>query len=743
MAVRRTSSALLCLSLVWVAAGGALRAQTSGWSSVGPEGGTAYTLVIDPQNAATIYAGTEQGGVFKSTDRGEHWSPINAGLPQFGDLEFGGPYVQALAVNPQESAVLYAGVATHNFFFEPIAYGVFRSDDRGGSWHAVNAGIEERAIHAIAIDPQTPTTLYASGSAGVPIGSIPVFKSTDGGASWTALGLSGSTVSLLIDPQVPAIVYAGGWGGVSKTTDGGATWTAMNDGLTFINVSELALDPNDSTVIYAATRGGGVFKSVAGGAWTNVSAGLTSLEVTALAIDPQTTSTLYAGTTTAGVFKSTDGGTTWVPVNAGLTAAPVNSLAIDVQSPATVYAGSSRRGVFKSDDGASRWRLTAFSNVRALSLAANPSGTVIIGDDFGGMHNDNGEGGWHSFDLQNRNKVNAVAVDPLNASIVYGATSSGGVYKSTDGGAGFTRMLAGGFLSFAIDPVASSTLYAGGGPVEKSVDAGATWTQHTSGLSGSRMTSLIVDPQNPTTLYAVMSGRVFKSETGGTTWVGSDAGMAGLAAQVLAADPLAPTTLYAGMFDAGVFKSVDGGASWAPANAGLSDRLVTALAVDPQTPSTVYAGTFGAGVFRSTDGGATWTAFNTGLGGLLIRSLAIVAESSALYAGTDGAGVFAMSTTLPPPPQSVSLRIRVSGHGSVSMTSDPAGIDCGRDCRESFPMGTIVTLTATADRGTITDWKGCDSDSGPGPTSTCTVSMDSKRRVEVRVEARAARRHRR
>jgi hypothetical protein len=254
------------------------------------------------------------------------------------------------------------------------------------------------------------------------------------------------------------------------------------------------------------------------------------------------------------------------------------------------------------------------------------------------------------------------------------------------------------------------------------------------------MTSLSVDPQNPTTLYAVLSGRVFKSETGGTSWVLSNEGFDGLGAgvQVTAIDPQTPTTLYAGTQGQGVFKSVDGAAHWTASNAGLPDKLVTALAVDPETPSTVYAGTFGAGVFKSTDGGATWTAFNSGLAGQLVRSLAF--GPSALYVGTDGTGVYAISTEpLPPPPpplRTFSLTARVSGHGRVSMTSDPAGIECRRDCRESFPMGTVVTLTATAVRGIIADWKGCDSDSGPGPTSTCTVAMNGRRRIEARAAER-------
>jgi hypothetical protein len=360
-------------------------------------------------------------------------------------------------------------------------------------------------------------------------------------------------------------------------------------------------------------------------------------------------------------------------------------------------------------------------------LTTDPSGTVIVGTDAGSVYVDSGEDGWRALSVQTQGNVNAVAVDPLNPSVVYAVTSSGGVYKSTNR-TSFTRMLAGGFLSFAIDPIVTSTLYAGGGPVQKSVDAGVTWTQHTSGLSGSRMTSLIVDPQNSTTLYAA-TGMVFKSETGGTSWVLSNDGLPSSGTRVLAIDPQTPTTVYAGTFADGVFKSVDGGAHWTPANAGLSNAFVMALAVDPEAPATVYAGTFGAGVFKSTDGGVTWIDLNSGLGSALIRSLALGAESATLFAGTDGAGVFAIATQ----PATFTLSLSTTGRGPITTVMSPGGSTCGMNCTEAFEAGTTVVLTATPDQGKVVGWTGCDSDTGAGRSSSCTVTMSADREVTVQL----------
>ena len=172
------------------------------------------------------------------------------------------------------------------------------------------------------------------------------FSATDVG---TSNGLEGGVVyALAIDPATPATLYAGTLGGgVFKSTNGGANWSAVNAGLTNTDVRTLAIDPATPATLYAGTWCVGVFKSTNGGAnWSAVNAGLTATAVYALAIDPVTPATLYAGTQViGGVFKSTNGGANWSAVNTGLTATGVYALAIDPATPTTLYAGTNDRGV--------------------------------------------------------------------------------------------------------------------------------------------------------------------------------------------------------------------------------------------------------------------------------------------------------------------------------------------------------------------------------------------------------------
>ncbi len=701
-------------------------AAAQSWTAVGPPGGSAFSLTFDPQSPATVYAGT-RGGIFKSTDGGSTWSPMNTGLPRPG-IEFGGPWIPAVAIDPRGSGRLYAEVFSRGFFFEPSGSGVFTSEDGGNSWQPANTGIQNRVLWALAIDPQTPATVYAAGSVSTGFEKV-LFKSTDAGATWTALsGLSTFPRALAIDPQSPAIVYAGTNAGVFRSSDGGSTWSAMNAGASVGDVFALALDSADSTTVYAATFDGGVFKSTAGGPWTSASTGLPTLQVVTLAADPQTPGTLYAGTTTSGVFKSTNGAETWSPINNALPAARVLSVAINPQAPSTVYAAFENLGLFKSEDGGGQWVLTELRNLRAMSVASTAAGTLFVADDWGHVYNNGDEGRWQLADTQaGYTPMTALVVDPQNPLNVFGGASPAGVFKSADGGASFTNVFRTQVLTMAIDPVVPSTLYAGGGFAFKSVDGGATWTESGGGLGSGRLRSLVVDPVQSTTLYAAKDD-IYKSEDGGSNWVLSSNGFPAREAAVLAIDPQTPSTIYVGTFSFGVYKSVDGGANWTPANAGLPSSPANALVVDPEMPSTVYVGT-DLGVFKSEDGAASWTAFNDGLPNLFIRSLSVDAQSRTLIAGTDGASIYAIGTQ----PTTFTLSLRTIGRGAVTTVLAPGDITCELGCSEVFEAGSTITLTATPKQGMVLGWVGCDSNTGGGRSSSCTVTMSADREVKVQL----------
>jgi ligand-binding sensor domain-containing protein len=139
--------------------------------------------------------------------------------------------------------------------------------------------------------------------------------------AWTSHGPYGGSVrALAIDPATPSTLYAGTLTGVFQSTNSGGSWSAVKTGLNNFYVYALVIDPTTPSTLYAGTWGGGVYQSTnSGGSWSAVNIGLSgnALCVYALAIDPTTPSTLYAGTY-RGVFQSTNSGGSWSAVNTGL-----------------------------------------------------------------------------------------------------------------------------------------------------------------------------------------------------------------------------------------------------------------------------------------------------------------------------------------------------------------------------------------------------------------------------------------
>ena len=293
--------------------------------------GAVGALAIDRTAPETLYAGTRNGTVLKSTNGGSSWAVAVTLTSPIASIS-----VQALAIDPTAPGTVYAGSSLG---------GVIKSINGGTTWASVNTGLPNLSVLALAIDPATAGTVYAATSGGG------VFKSVNGGASWTAInnGLRANVASLAIDPANPGTVYAGTHGnGVFKSIDGGSTWTPAHIGMINAEVYSLAIDPAAPGRLYAGTNGG-VFKTLDGGAtWMTVNSGLNPIIVNAVAIDPAVPGTVYAGTEGGGVFKSRNGGMSWLAINNGLPGGSiVNAFVLDPVTSGTVYVAT-HGGVFKS-----------------------------------------------------------------------------------------------------------------------------------------------------------------------------------------------------------------------------------------------------------------------------------------------------------------------------------------------------------------------------------------------------------
>ena len=235
-------------------------------------------LAIDPVSPSNVYAGTP-GGVFKSVDAGSSW---NAMGPDHAK-------VYSLAIDPLAPSNVFAGTAG----------GIFKSTDGGGSW---NGMLSSTSIYSLVFSAQKPAMIFGAdfdSSFYYPNNSI-VYKSADEGATWTpSVAPTGIPPgALAVDPASPSTLFAGSLRGAPsgffKSTDSGLTWSLANDGS---YVTAFVIDPQNSKTIYAGTNSGFVQSTDGGVSWRGFNTGRDSgpIWVTAMAID-QTGTRLYAGT---------------------------------------------------------------------------------------------------------------------------------------------------------------------------------------------------------------------------------------------------------------------------------------------------------------------------------------------------------------------------------------------------------------------------------------------------------------
>ncbi|MGH9485445.1 MAG: glycosyl hydrolase, partial [Terriglobales bacterium] len=304
------------------------------WRFVGPwVGGRSVAVTGVPQQPKVFYMGAVGGGIWKTTDSGQHWKNLSDGkLP--GDSAS----IGAIAVAPSNPKVIYAGTGECDIRNDAIpGDGIYKSADGGKTW--TYAGLRQtHTTCSLIIDPQNPDTVYAAslGQVFVPNSEGGIYKTTDGGATWTKLlNVPGAgAMQLIAQAGHPNVLFAAMWqaqrmpwgltdggpgSGLYKSTDGGATWSNLihNPGMPSgiigkVGVSLTAADPQRVYAMVEAKHGG-LFRSEDGGAtWKRVNKSWNLRErafyYTAVFADPKNPDLIYLPEVS--LFKSTDGGKT-------------------------------------------------------------------------------------------------------------------------------------------------------------------------------------------------------------------------------------------------------------------------------------------------------------------------------------------------------------------------------------------------------------------------------------------------
>ncbi|MCX5683224.1 MAG: hypothetical protein NT049_06010, partial [Planctomycetota bacterium] len=189
-----------------------------------------YSLAVDRKAPDTVYAGTE-GGLCKSTDAGEHWEFLKETAKNALHITAErGKSVRAVAVDPTDSAVVYAGT--------PIGK-IFKSLDGGQTWKCLYELPGKASVMCVAVAQADPKLILAATT------TAGILRSEDAGATWTPLDTPKAATSAVVAPSDPAILYASfGKDGVRKSGDRGKTWAAVGPGIDAkCSVTEVAVDP--------------------------------------------------------------------------------------------------------------------------------------------------------------------------------------------------------------------------------------------------------------------------------------------------------------------------------------------------------------------------------------------------------------------------------------------------------------------------------------------------------------------
>jgi len=731
------------------------------WRLIGPHrGGRVLAVAGIPGDPATFFFGAVDGGVWRTTNAGVTWDPLFDGQPIAS--------VGALAVAASDSRILYIGTGEASIRSD-ITYGagVYRSGDGGAHWQPV--GLEEtRHIGKVLVDPRDPDVVLvaALGHAYGPNPERGVFRSTDGGRTWTKVLYKDpdtGAIDLAADPEDPQVVYAALWqarrtpweqyqpdegpgSGLYKSSDGGATWTPLTGhGLPAGPVGRIGLAAGRGGRVYAligAGRGaGGLYRSDDRGlTWRLAGADprLTSRNwyFCRVTVDPRNPDVLYVPN--VALLKSTEGGATFAALKGQPGGDDYHEMWIDPQAPTRMIVGSDQGAVVTLDGGRtwSSWYNQPTAQFYHVAVddafpyrvygAQQDAGTAAVKS-----RSDFGEITFREWAPVGAGESGYIAPDPLNPDIVYGGDTYGVVHRfdrvtgqsqdvtpwpaPTFGQAMPQRKYRFTWTSpIVFDRKDPRTLYIGAQMLLATRDGGLHWTAISPDLTGAHPTPGDTGPVSVANAAARGYGVIYTIApsplAAGHIWVGTDDGLIhrttdggthwqnvtpdGLppwsAISLIEASPFDTAAAYAAVdrhrlddFAPWIFRTRDGGRHWTRITQGIAPQAYAqAVRADPARPGLLYAGTE-LGVYVSFDDGDHWQSLQLNLPTVSVRDLAV--HDHDLVAATHGRSFWILDDLTPLEQMSDSVQ-RAGGEGGMHLFAPERAVRVRRSVSNDTPI---------------------------------------------------------
>lgn len=646
----------------------------NGFFNSGPQLDAGRVTAVAPSaTGGPLVIGTASGGVWRSTFG--VWAPLT-------DNECA-LTTGAVTVDPVDPTVIYAGTGEYNQ--NSNGCGLLRSSDGGSSWTTLGAstfrfsGGGAVAFSRILVD--RPVNGGANSTVLLAGTNVAVFRSPDGGTSWTNV-LTGATASLLPLPGRSGVVFAGNSDnttlanrGVYRSGNGGVSWTFLPapPGVTGSSIGrvELAASAAAAEQVYAliADRSSrkllGLYvwndaasswsTRAAAGVYTGNGRGDFGAQGTydlAIAVDPRDEKRVYVAGIRA--FRSTDGGETFKPMGMEIHC-DWHTIVVDPRNPDILYAGTDG-GVFVSTDAGDTWtsRNAGLSITQYYpGISISPDGAKVMGgSQDNGTHTYTGSPLWNGF---SGGDGGYTAINYNNPSIVYGEAqwSTSGAYiirkdatSSAFRTSGIVASDRGAFIPpLIIDPVTPTKLYFATHRLYRSTDEARNWLPISGDLTKGtgQIRTVAVAKSDTLTIYVGTSDAVVQvSRDGGATFTNVSAGLPTKTITRVVIDPDDAThalVTVSGFGTGHVFETTTAGTSWKDiSGSGLIDAPVNAAAFIPGLGFMVGTD---VGVYQSTDGGVTWRSGPAGLPNVIVQDIVYAPAIKQVIAGTYGRGIFA------------------------------------------------------------------------------------------------------
>jgi len=647
------------------------------WVKLGPGniGGRIRSIYIHPADTDLMFLGSVGGGIWKSTDGGDSWSPVDDFM---GNLAVTSIVADPRTTNDVSSTVLYAATGEGFYNIDGIrGYGIFKSTDGGDTWTHLDSTSPSNDsdwyyVNRLAVNSDGVIIAVARGNA--------IFTSTDGGETWTKKDTDSSMRDVDFDPNDKTKAIAATLdGSVYYSNNTGADWQKS----TIVDSSwkrvEIAY-AKSSHVVYASVDNneGEIYKSTDNGAnWTYVSnpkhLGGQGWYANIIWVDPTDDQHLIVGG--LDLYESTDGGENWTKISTWWRSDSVHAdQHMIIEDPD--YDGNNNRriyfgndgGIFKTDDittvndgsGDNGWvNLNHDLAITQFYGGAGVAGSKIVGgtQDNGDLIHDanttwgkiyGGDGGFSSLAQQTT----------AGKYFYFGEYVYLRLHRSDDGASAENiyddlsdaiNADANFIAPFTVDPNNPDVLLAGGLRLWRSSNIrtadpdDVTWDT-IKDSTGTKISQIAVAEGNSSIiLVGYNNGEIYKTTDGTSsspswTKIHDSNGKMVLALMI---DKSNPDTFYAGFGGyaaSNLIKTTDGGSTWSTISDDLPEAPVRAIVRNPNDPNYLYVGTE-VGIFISNDGGQNWETDNKGPANVSVEKL-FWYDDRTLVAVTHGRGMF-------------------------------------------------------------------------------------------------------